>query len=305
MIDGYNNNFEVPPPTNINSRTDQDVRSVNFTAEEREKILHIKSMMKRTVAEERTRSKPTSVIHLKNIHRTPTFQLPSQRISESEKSRSQSISDNNESLTTSSTRLNLKMNPVDPSMLPVLHSSISAQPVRRRNPQEPMSSADAFAMSSSRNFTEINRERERKHQTLMEQVKKSIEITHPIKDSPALTTINMEPPAINDLDNYIPLPERFSIQRSGPIKSHLDVDIHRSTVKPYERYASASTRRTAVRCLEEASFFKGKSWLKQVEISKEMMKHRVKQRIRRAEPTLPTSKEISRNVTESKIVRVN
>ncbi|CAF5228538.1 unnamed protein product, partial [Rotaria magnacalcarata] len=33
---------------------------------------------------------------------------------------------------------------------------------------------------------------------------------------------------------------------------------------------------------QEAGYFKGKSWLRQVEISKQMIKHNVKRRIRRA-----------------------
>ena len=41
-------------------------------------------------------------------------------------------------------------------------------------------------------------------------------------------------------------------------------------------------------CLEEASFLKRKSWIKQVEISKEMVKNRVHQRMRRADNKLPT-----------------
>jgi len=59
--------------------------------------------------------------------------------------------------------------------------------------------------------------------------------------------------------------------------------MRQSTFQSYERYASASIRSTAINCLQEASYFKRKSWLKQVEISKEMVKHKVQRRMRRAD----------------------
>ncbi len=58
------------------------------------------------------------------------------------------------------------------------------------------------------------------------------------------------------------------------------MDIRQTTVKPYERYATATTRSTAVHCLQEAGYFKDRAWLKHVEMSKELVKHHVKRRIR-------------------------
>ena len=65
----------------------------------------------------------------------------------------------------------------------------------------------------------------------------------------------------------------------GPIRSRFDLQIQQATTRSYERYASASIQRTAINCLQEAAFFKRKSWLQQVEISKEMVKQRTKRRI--------------------------
>ncbi|CAF5132848.1 unnamed protein product, partial [Rotaria socialis] len=76
--------------------------------------------------------------------------------------------------------------------------------------------------------------------------------------------------------------DRPIVQRSNVFKSRRDCELRQATVESYERYASAKTRSTAIHCLQEAGCFKGKSWLRQVEISKEMIKHTVKRRIRRA-----------------------
>jgi len=153
----------------------------------------------------------------------------------------------------------------------------------KKDPQPIMSSADAYKFSSSRITFESEQRKARKRQELFTQIEQSLDqqlpdqlekSTHPVSFPSERKSSTIEP--------YIPLPDHPVMQRSSPIKSRLDLKIRQATVKPYERYASATTRSTAVHCLQEASYFKGKSWLKQVEISKEMIKHHVKRRIRRA-----------------------
>lgn len=83
--------------------------------------------------------------------------------------------------------------------------------------------------------------------------------------------------------SYLP---RLNLQRTGKqvseIQPHSDQEIQQITLKSYERHASASMRVTAANCLQEATHFKGKSWLKKVEISKEMVKQCTKRRMQRA-----------------------
>jgi hypothetical protein len=150
--------------------------------------------------------------------------------------------------------------------------------------QTNMSSVDAFALLSSRRNLKNEQQQAAKRQALLSEIKESVE-KQLQDDSKKLTNSFPAPPSQRrsvNVETYIPLPDRPLPQRSSPIKSRLDLDIHQATVKSYERYASATTRSTAVRCLQEAAYFKGKSWLKQVEISKEMVKHHAKRRIRRA-----------------------
>jgi hypothetical protein len=84
-----------------------------------------------------------------------------------------------------------------------------------------------------------------------------------------------------DIESYLPLPDR-SVQFcvSSMVKSRLDREIHRSTMKSYERHVNKSTRAHAIDCLKEANFFERKSWLKQVALSQEMIKCQVQRRIR-------------------------
>ena len=93
----------------------------------------------------------------------------------------------------------------------------------------------------------------------------------------------MDRHTIIDVNPHIPLCDRPAYSETGPIQSHHDLRIRQSTFRPYERYASASLRSTAVACLEEATYFKRKSWLKQVEMSKDMVKQKVHRRIGRAD----------------------
>ena len=146
-----------------------------------------------------------------------------------------------------------------------------------------MSSVDAYNLSSSRRTFEIEQQKAIKRRELFAQIEQSVQTQAqpPVTRPTAPVPVELKP-AMN-LDAVIPLPEHPSNQRSRAMKSRLDYDIHQATVKPYERYASATSRKTAVNCLQEAGYFKGKSWLKQVEISKEMIRHRVKRRIRRAD----------------------
>jgi hypothetical protein len=154
----------------------------------------------------------------------------------------------------------------------------------KKDPPIIMSSVDAYTLSSTRMNMGFEQNQAAKRQALLTEIKESVE--KQLQDQTGKLTHSL--PVFSerksvDVETYIPLPDRPLPQRSSPIKSHLDLDIHQATVKSYERYASATTRSTAVRCLQEAAYFKGKSWLKQVEISKEMAKHHAKRRIRRAD----------------------
>jgi hypothetical protein len=91
-----------------------------------------------------------------------------------------------------------------------------------------------------------------------------------------------------DAETHVSLPDHPITFRNGPLKTHFDDAIRRSTIDTYQRYSSATLRSTAIDCLEEASFFKRKSWVKQVEIGKEMIKNRVHRRMRRADNKPPT-----------------
>jgi hypothetical protein len=158
--------------------------------------------------------------------------------------------------------------------------------VNRKDFQPIMSSVDAYTLSSSRITFETDQRQAAKRRELYKEIEESVEKQFQDQSDKPTKRLSVSVPSERkpfDIETYIPLPDRPTIQRSSPIKSRHDVDIRQATVKPYERYASATTRSTAVHCLQEAGYFKGKSWLKQVEISKEMVKHHVKRRIRRAD----------------------
>ena len=142
-----------------------------------------------------------------------------------------------------------------------------------------MSSADAYTLSSTHIAVETEERNTIKRQKLWKDIKQSIDkqLQHQTEKStnPLPTSFSTRRKTI-DVDAYLPLPERPKIRRSSPIKCRHDIEIRRAAVESYERHASATTRSTAIHCLQEASYFKGKSWLKQVEVSKEMVKHRVK-----------------------------
>ena len=195
-----------------------------------------------------------------------------------------------------------KRNEEEKYALPILKSPISYAPTSRSSlttkldrvinanktdSHRMMSSVDAYTLSSSRITSEIEQHKAAKRRELFTQIKQSVENQSDqqseVSTNPPLSTSLPSNSKPMDGETYIPLPDRPTMQGSSPIKSRIDADIRQATVKPYERYASATTRSTAVHCLQEAGYFKGKSWLKQVEISKEMVKHHVKRRIRRAD----------------------
>jgi len=158
--------------------------------------------------------------------------------------------------------------------------------VNQNDSQPIMSSVDAYKVFSSRLTFENEQKKTAKRRELFTEIKQSVEEQlkdHPEKSTNSFSGFSPSKRKSSYVEAFIPLPDRSTVQCLSPIKSRLDADIHQSTVKSYERYASATTRSTAIHCLQEASYFKGKSWLKQVEISKEMIKHRVKRRMRRAD----------------------
>jgi hypothetical protein len=104
----------------------------------------------------------------------------------------------------------------------------------------------------------------------------------PIEKSPGQTR---SPSAF--IDPCLSLADRQRRKGSSPIRSRFDLAIQQATVRSYARYASESSEQTAVNCLQEAGFFRGKSWCQQVEIGKEMVKQRTKRYIRRYESSAP------------------
>ena len=116
-------------------------------------------------------------------------------------------------------------------------------------------------------------------------------IEHELKGNPILppvsTTSILKMPTLQSTHKQklrIAVPSNRTSNRPrrknlGPIRSRFDLQIQQSTTRSYERYDSASIQQTAINCLQEAAFFKRKSWLQRVEISKEMVKQRTKRRI--------------------------
>ncbi|CAF3722772.1 unnamed protein product [Rotaria sp. Silwood1] len=81
---------------------------------------------------------------------------------------------------------------------------------------------------------------------------------------------------ILDIGSHIQRQDHQARKNLGPLRFRFDQKLQQATIKPYERCAGASIHATAIHCLQEAEFFKRKSWIKQVEISKEMVKQHVK-----------------------------
>jgi hypothetical protein len=291
--------------------------------EEREKIIERKAFIKDFALDERKRAKQTAAANLQQKRRPPLVLLPSKKtfnqnkqsslVSESISSSSdissmqqssnsivpdlktfKSIPKRQSSLVLNSTpssiikkmedlpkTLHTKLSPIpsvvineqEQQTLPIIMTSKSNIPKtqlsmknkpetvinnNKKDIQPKMSSADAYKLSSSLINLETERRKAAERRELFTQIKQSVE---------------------NQLQ---PLQEKSTNLLSADRKS-IDVDVRQSVVQPYERYASATTRSTAVHCLQEAGYFKGKSWLKQVEISKKMVKNHAKRRIRLAD----------------------
>lgn len=177
-----------------------------------------------------------------------------------------------------------------------IHSSLTNKvetvaDVNNQTFQPVMSSLDAYLISSARIASEIEQHQTDKRRQLFTQIEQTLQ-EQKSQQSEVSTTFsstapNNAPPAdhnaVLDVDSYIPLPDHPSNSRCGLIKSHIDLEIRQSTFQSYERYASASMRSSAIDCLQEAGYFKRKSWLKQVEISKDMIKNKAQRRMRRAD----------------------
>lgn len=87
---------------------------------------------------------------------------------------------------------------------------------------------------------------------------------------------------MSDTTSILPPLNQQQKPNFGETHSRADLKLRQQTLQPYERYGSASMHATAVNCLRDANSFTRKSWLKQVEISKEMVKQCTKRRIQRA-----------------------
>jgi hypothetical protein len=165
------------------------------------------------------------------------------------------------------------------TQLSMTNKSEAVITTNKKDIQPKMSSADAYVLSSSLINLDTERRKAAERRALFTEIKQSVENQlQPLhKKSTNLPSVDRKS---IDLDTYIALPDHSTVRRLSPIKSHIDVDVRQSVVQPYERYTSATTRSTAVHFLEEAGYFKGKSWLKQVEISKKMVQNHAKRQIR-------------------------
>lgn len=169
-------------------------------------------------------------------------------------------------------------------------SSLRSVSTNKQAFQPTLSSADAFLISSVRVADEAERTnaiRKREllshiEETLQQQDQQLSEIPY---DSMNLLSqsLPVDRHTIIDVNPHISLRNHPTYSQTGPIKSQRDLKLRQTTFQPYERYASATFRSTAVTCLEEATYFKKKSWLKQVEMSKDMVKNKVRRRIGRAD----------------------
>lgn len=157
-------------------------------------------------------------------------------------------------------------------------------PTSTSNRQDKMSSIDNYLLSPTRIAVNDEQQKIAAKRDLLVQTDQSL--TNSVEKS---TTKTRPPPVqanlsmIIDIDSLIAYPNHQTRRNLGPIQSRPDLKIQQTTMKCYERHASASIRETAVHCLQEVGLFKRKSWLKQVEISKEMVKQRAKRRIQRAD----------------------
>jgi len=141
------------------------------------------------------------------------------------------------------------------TQLPMINKSETVITTNKKDIQPKMSSADAFVLSSSLINLDTERRKAAERRALFTEIKQSVE---------------------NQLQ---PLREKSTNLPSIDRKS-IDVDVRQSDVQHYERYARETTRSTAVHFLQEAGYFKRKSWLKQVEISKKMVQNHAKRQIR-------------------------
>ncbi|CAF0832820.1 unnamed protein product [Adineta ricciae] len=195
----------------------------------------------------------------------------------------------------------------DKHVLPMIMSSMSNQSPtisalsiysdtihNKDGSQSVMSSADAYIYSSSRlahDIEERNAAKRRELFTQIEQSVKEVQQKQPPSQIRELTAYSANRLASSlpnprgsmiDIDSCLALPDHPVNYGTSSIKSRHDLNVRQAAFKPYERYASASTRSTAINCIQEANHFKRKSWTKQVNISKEMVKHKVHRRLARA-----------------------
>lgn len=292
-------------------------RYVGYSDEEREKIIRTKAAIKQLALDERQRAKQIAASNLqarRQLLATDDHKLSNSTIQFFEGL--STVSDlSNSQILSSLSPLDLKANDHFVSLelispiqsiesprktktktkrkpLPIIPTAIVQKNEPTLSPQQStgfqpvMSSVDAYLISSNRLARETEQNQTTKKRQLLTELEQS---TQQDKQSSVISTqsnensVPIERDSMLDVDSYIPLPEHSNYLRNGPIKSRVDLQIRQSTFQPYERYASATIRSTAVNCLEEATFFKRKSWLQQVELSKEMIKHRVQRRIHRVD----------------------
>ena len=149
-----------------------------------------------------------------------------------------------------------------------------------------MSSADAYSIFSHRRAQDTKQLRHERHHKLLGDLERSLQqsFEESITDLTESLTASMPPypRSVPNTESPLSLPDGPINLGLSAIRSRRDREIHQATVKPYQRYTSASTRSTAIHCLEEARYFQKKPWMKQVAISTDMGKYKVQRRIARA-----------------------
>ncbi|CAF3144264.1 unnamed protein product [Rotaria sp. Silwood2] len=152
------------------------------------------------------------------------------------------------------------------------------------NRQKKMSSMDNSLLSPTRMAVNDQQQKITTKRDLLIKTEQSLQnsakkLTTKMKSSSVQTNCSR----ILDTDSHTQRPDHQARKNLGPLQFRLDKKLQQATIKSYERRASASIHTTAVHCLQEAQFFKRKSWIKQVEISKEMVKQHVKRLLRQVD----------------------
>lgn len=157
---------------------------------------------------------------------------------------------------------------------------------------EMMSSVEAYSISSSRIAAEKQQKRLAADREQMQRIKASfqamIDDTSNAKKQMIVTTDTKK---VRQLSALISLPEKLRKDTSS-IRSRYDRHVQQETLKSYDKHASQTNWKTALDCLDEATHLKRKPWVRQVDLSKTMAKHKVKRNIHQSD-TIQMNKILS------------